>query len=80
MRLVCSAVSGVSAQAYRWFNPVAFYVISAIPIAANLPILGLVVQLLLLHIYLIYHNMTTFDYITMRVEEEVGAAAARHTE
>lgn len=49
-----------------------FYIISAIPILVNVPILGLVVQLLLLHIYLIYHHMTTFDYITMRVEEEVS--------
>ncbi|KAL8275807.1 hypothetical protein Esti_000370 [Eimeria stiedai] len=58
------------ASAYRWFNPVAFYVISAIPIVTNVPILGLLLQLLLLHLYLIYHKITTFDYITMRVERK----------
>lgn len=58
-------------KAYHWFNSAAFYVISAIPILVNAPILGLVLQLLLLHLYLIRHKITTFDYITMRVQEEV---------
>lgn len=74
-QIIAEAVIGASAphwrQTYQWFNPAAFYVISTIPIAVNVPIFGLVVQLLLLHFYLIYHHMTTFDYITMRVEEEV---------
>ncbi|KAL8428195.1 hypothetical protein Efla_005297 [Eimeria flavescens] len=58
-------------QAYGWFDSVGFYCICSVPILVNVPVLGLVAQLLLLHLYLIWHKITTFDYITMRVEEEV---------
>lgn len=78
-QLIAQVVRGDSElhwrQAYHWFNPAAFYVISAIPVLVNAPILGLVLQLLLLHLYLIRHKMTTFDYITMRVQEEVNKKA-----
>ncbi|XP_026191037.1 probable palmitoyltransferase ZDHHC1 [Cyclospora cayetanensis] len=80
-QIICQAVSGSSAphwtDAYGGYNAILFYVLSAIPIALNFPILGLVLQLLLLHLYLLYHNMTTFDYITMRVEEEVEEKSPR---
>ncbi|CDJ40416.1 zinc finger DHHC domain-containing protein, putative [Eimeria tenella] len=74
-QIIAEAVSGSCRenwkQVYGGYNAVVFYFAAAVPIALNAPVLGLVLQLLLLHLYLLRHHMTTFDYITMRVEEEV---------
>ncbi|CDI76021.1 zinc finger DHHC domain-containing protein, putative [Eimeria acervulina] len=74
-QILVEAVAGYSAphwkQFYGGFNAAVFYFVSAVPVAVNTPVLALVLQLLLLHFYLLWNHMTTFDYITMRVEEEV---------
>ncbi|PFH38082.1 DHHC zinc finger domain-containing protein [Besnoitia besnoiti] len=57
-------------DAYGWFEPVAYYCLVALPIALNVPLFALVGQLLALHIYLVRHHLTTFEYITLRVHEE----------
>ncbi|KYK62653.1 DHHC zinc finger domain-containing protein [Toxoplasma gondii TgCatPRC2] len=56
--------------AYGWFASGAFYALLALPIALNGPLFALVAQLLALHIYLVRHHLTTFEYITLRVHEE----------
>lgn len=57
-------------DAYGWYHRGAFFGLLAIPIVLNLPLIALVGQLLALHIYLVLHHLTTFEYITLRVHEE----------
>ncbi|KEP65732.1 UNVERIFIED_CONTAM: DHHC zinc finger domain-containing protein [Hammondia hammondi] len=67
---ICGAAGVRWRVAYGWFSSGAFYALHALPIALNGPLFALVAQLLALHIYLVRHQLTTFEYITLRVHEE----------
>lgn len=67
---------GLASQAYGWYHAGAFYALSSVPVVLDIPILALVMQLLLLHIHLLRHKLTTYEYITMRVSEEVRLGVA----
>mmetsp|Transcript_38401 Transcript_38401/g.109770 ORF Transcript_38401/g.109770 Transcript_38401/m.109770 type:complete len:499 (-) Transcript_38401:93-1589(-) len=53
-------------EAYGEFSAVAFYILLILVCVFNLPLLVLVLQLVLLHIWLIWHDLTTYEYIVLK--------------
>lgn len=52
------------------YSDIAVYIICAILLAVNIPLLGLDFQLIALHVYLVSKKLTTYEYITQRVNED----------
>lgn len=56
------------------FSPIALYTTVSILVIINIPLFVLDLQLVCLHIYLSYCQLTTYEYITRRVLEPVRIA------
>ncbi|KAF8822162.1 DHHC zinc finger domain-containing protein, partial [Cardiosporidium cionae] len=70
-QLTTGTVASLWIMWYGWWNAPAAYIFCSITIVLALPILILVVELLVLHIYLTIKKLSTHDYIIQRIQEVI---------
>lgn len=74
---VYNSVDSAWTSRLRFYNGPVFYCLTGLTLALNCPLLGLDLQLVALHMYLVSKDWTTFEYITQRVNKaEPGKEAS----